>query len=403
MKFEIMAVRYSLRIAIILSLSSLWYFSLPTSSVRAAEDKEISSTLRRFQDWCVNAQSLPETTQNLIAQMLKSAGTSDCGVAERKLLALEEINLQGDFADFRPIKALKRLKRLYVSNTTGADIEPDLQPFSQMTQLTHLRIWGMVKDIRPLARLNNLTYLDLSGNHIQDLQPISHLTNLVYLDLRGNHIARSDLEELSNLTKLRHFSIVSYQHHLNLSFLRNMSQLESLTIPDSGIQDLTPLAKLKNLKQLFLPNNPIQNILVLANLTSLTEIDLRNTQVQDFSPLDALPNLKYLQTGSISCRGKRCRTSFIAHQKRGDGGNVQVSLFANSPNSTTTLTRQNLNPRTLNFNQPSTSTFKPYDVLFKVTDRKSELTINLSPDRFFRSLMDLRSLSTCIHRSDDSI
>jgi internalin A len=303
MKIKKMRTTYLLSAAGITLLTSSLSFGLILSSGIIASAKETDSTFRRFQDWCVNTNNLPEKTKNLVDQILKSVDNKDCKVAERKLMSLEEINLRGEFCDLRPISTLKNVKRLNVIIINSSMGGTDVKPLSQMTQLTHLVIGGGVTDIRPIAKLINLTYLDLGGNQIQDLQPISHLTNLTHLELLSNHLS-GDLEELSNLTQLRYLGVMSYsRNNLNLSFLRNMTQLESLIIPKSGIQDITPLAKLKKLKQLFLPNNPISDIQPLTDLTNLAEIDLRNTQVQDFSLLSKLPKLKYLQTGKI--KGQR--------------------------------------------------------------------------------------------------
>jgi hypothetical protein len=68
----------------------------------------------------------------------------------------------------------------------------------------------------------------------------------------------------------------------------------------------------------------------------------------------------------------------VEYQINSDGTTAVSAVMGatiDAPTSTPTLTRQNLTQTTLNFgNLAPQSTFKPYDVVFKVTDRAGNIT-----------------------------
>jgi internalin A len=284
----------SLPTSAIIALACLFSVCLGSESKVVAADTKTDRVFNRFQDWCEHAEFLPEKTKNLVDKMLEAAKTSDCAAADKQLMTAEELHLRGIFDDLRPIAGLKNVRRLYLHSNDSRTFK--IEPIAQMTQLTHLSIIGEIKDIRSLRNLKNLTYLDLLSTQIQDIRPIASLAKLTYLRI-GSKSLSGDLEGLSNLTNLRVLGISG--EISSLYFLRKMIQLEYLSIPDSGIADVSLLAGLRDLKRLVLFKNPIQNVQPLAGLYNLIELDLRETQVKDLTPVSNLPYLQKLQTGEI--------------------------------------------------------------------------------------------------------
>ena len=135
---------------------------------------------------------------------------------------------------------------------TVANIFPDT--FLAQVVAEHLGI--SVETSVTQASLDNILWLDhgrLPDNpqseRIQSLQGIQFLPNLTWLDLSHNHI--SDLQPLSGLTKLT---------VLNLRF--------------NQIHDLNPLAELFSLTWLSLERNLISDISPLADLSNLSSLNL---------------------------------------------------------------------------------------------------------------------------------
>jgi hypothetical protein len=91
--------------------------------------------------------------------------------------------------------------------------------------LEHLGLWGCrgVTDFALLARLTQLTYLDLEDTNIRDLTPIVGLTKLETLWLRGCDVA--DLTPLKALHNMRHLYIKDVASGIDLAPLTNNRRL----------------------------------------------------------------------------------------------------------------------------------------------------------------------------------
>lgn len=90
-------------------------------------------------------------------------------ITETELLKLRHLDARN--AGVRTLKGLElalNLSWLDVSNETSGT--------------------GGITDISPLARLRNLTFLDLSHNEITDVSPVAGLSNLDILLLAGNDV-----------------------------------------------------------------------------------------------------------------------------------------------------------------------------------------------------------------------
>ena len=142
-------------------------------------------------------------------------------------------------------------------------------------------------DVAPLAKLTQLTRLDLRSNQIIDVAPIANLVQLTELYLSGNEIV--DVAPLAKLTQLEGLSLISNQI-IDVAPLAKLTQLTSLNIDRNQIIDVAPLAKLTQLERLDLDNNQIIDVAPLAKLTQLEYLDLRKNRIQNLpSSLLQLP------------------------------------------------------------------------------------------------------------------
>ncbi len=133
--------------------------------------------------------------------------------------------------------------------------------------------------------------------------PIAQCKELedVDLELWSDENARSAIEALSKLSKLRRLSITCYKvRGETLALLASLKQLEelSLTVEDfSDFSDIgSGLVKLKQIKTLRIAcdNFNSEHLQQLKGLTQLESLDLAETSVsQDPTPLFSLKNLKY--------------------------------------------------------------------------------------------------------------
>lgn len=91
-----------------------------------------------------------------------------------------------------------------------------------------------------------------------------------------------------------------------LSYVGEMTQLQSLDMSSSEIVDVSPLAALKELTTLVLSNNRIQDITPLRALENLKEVKLANNQIEDLEGLaGSARSLRTLDVASNQLRSLR--------------------------------------------------------------------------------------------------
>ena len=179
-----------------------------------------------------------------------------------------------------------------------------------------------IQDLTGIQFATNLRELYIRDNNISDLSPIANLITLQRINIDRNPIANS-ISYIKNLTNLE--SITCTQANLSnlsaftgltnlkaihgwgnpisdISPLAGLTKLEHLYLPVGNISDLTPLSNLTELEGLFLHDQEISDISPLANLTRLEALTLHGNKISDISPLTNLTNLKRvgLQRNNIS-------------------------------------------------------------------------------------------------------
>lgn len=165
----------------------------------------------------------------------------------------------------------------------------DFKWFKNLKRL-YLPVHG-VQSLEGIEELTALEVLDVTNNKIKSIEPVKNLKNLVELDCSYNPVG--DYSVLSGLTKLEWLSIGGDMSSVaDLSVIKNLKELKTLSAPFCGISDLSPLKNLDKLEYLKLRKNNIKNIEALAGMQHLNYLDIANNKVSDISALYALPNLQ---------------------------------------------------------------------------------------------------------------
>ncbi|MCP1187476.1 leucine-rich repeat domain-containing protein [Paenibacillus sp. 1781tsa1] len=178
----------------------------------------------------------------------------------------------------KEIKAgdLKKLKSIYAMETKSKI--SNLQGLEHAVNMTDLFLPGQnIKSIKPLNKLNKLTFLAVEGNQIADISPLIGLTNLQNLVMDNNKI--KSLAPLKNMRKLTSL-LASGNQVTDLSPLQKL-KLEWVIMNDNKIQDLTPLKNHPTLEYLYVEDNLIKDIAVLETIPHLTEVYLANNPLND--------------------------------------------------------------------------------------------------------------------------
>ncbi len=177
---------------------------------------------------------------------------------------------------------------------------------AELSSLQHLGLyWTGLSNIDFLYQLPNMTFLSLGEDSVEDIAPVSALTQLKSLYLSRCILDDQDMKNIEPLTGLVHFGADSLgwsdglQSPLeNLSFLRNLTELEDISLEYSDVEigSLTPLKNLDNLRALSLEGLYMSdsNFRTLSKLTGLRELNLKSNSIDDIESLSKLTNLEEL-------------------------------------------------------------------------------------------------------------
>lgn len=154
-----------------------------------------------------------------------------------------------------------------------------------------------IRELGPLAGLDNLKNLRLPHNRLSDLGPLAEITSLITLELGYNEI--TDLSPLSSLTSLEGLGLSEQQltgtNRLeDLSPLKPLVALKNLVLNGNALEDLTDLKELYSLEILNLSNNNISDVSPLGSLRSLTQLRLLNNEIEVIVSLGFLQDLNML-------------------------------------------------------------------------------------------------------------
>ncbi|MFX1394432.1 MAG: leucine-rich repeat domain-containing protein [Promethearchaeota archaeon] len=139
----------------------------------------------------------------------------------------------------------------------------------------------------------NLVTRLISGNN---KNPDKTITNLLSTELKALNIKHIIYNNKIFEVKDNHLSL-SNQNIERISEiigLKNLSDLQSLSLHFNQISEIKGFEKLRNLKQLVLNSNQISDITGLENLKYLEKLELKNNQISEIKGLQKLVNLDYL-------------------------------------------------------------------------------------------------------------
>ncbi|ACL70731.1 leucine-rich repeat protein [Halothermothrix orenii H 168] len=206
-------------------------------------------------------------------------------VYEAEVKNIKRLHIPGDnqyrIKSLNGLEFFSGLQELIISRN---DIK-DLNPLTKLKNIKELRIHGIpVKDYSPLGRLKKLKVLTIWGYQalpvdkywpcrVRDLSFLKNLTDLEYLEFKFNDI--KDLSPLANLTRLKHLKI-NYDRVSNLDPISGLTGLVHLDLVNNNIEDISPLVGLKNLEILDLSGNRVKDITPLLKLCKLKSVTLKN-------------------------------------------------------------------------------------------------------------------------------
>ena len=284
--------------------------------MQAAESKN-------FIDYCEQGSSTDSAdgVRYTVRRLLWAVSSEDCKQAYEKLQTISSLNLSSNpegghqISDLRPLKDLKNLTHLDISNNTLRDIRPlstlvnlkslslrgnrhklDLSPIRNLEHLNTLDLcWLGNLGIEPLENLKNLKELGINGS--SKLLMNSHL-KLSKLEVSNGHLNPSFLEPIATMTSLKELKIwvgSSRSRPADIEALASLSHLESLEFHDAWkLKDISVVQNMQKLRVFAAPFSSIKDLSPLAELNDLQTLKLRVNKVpanKDYCPTERGPEV----------------------------------------------------------------------------------------------------------------
>ena len=138
-------------------------------------------------------------------------------------------------------------------------------------------------DLSVIPKCTHLENMLVAFSTISDLTPFGGLTRLKKLDFRFSENVK-DISPLKNLINLEYLSVWGTKVE-DISPVAALPKLKEIDAKMASISDLTPLKQSKSLVKIDLLKNPVKDISPLAEIETFAEALICTTQVTDLSPL----------------------------------------------------------------------------------------------------------------------
>ncbi len=263
------------------------FFLLAIAPIMLLQVPSVSSQPRQmkpnnFTEWCLQKESQSDVKRTIRA-LLKVVGTDDCQLAKAKLDCITELSLSDQkIIDLQPIAEFTKLTKLKLDTNQISDLQPianltnltelalnqnrinDIQSLAKLTKLTKLKLNNIVKEWALIAKENEVieraTPLkrpsELGANKISDLRPLAKLINLTELNLNENQI--SDLKPLTKLNRLTKLQL-GFNQIKDVDNLANLVELTELHLNNNQVSDIQSLFRLKKAMLIQVKGNSIKS------------------------------------------------------------------------------------------------------------------------------------------------
>lgn len=154
--------------------------------------------------------------------------------------------------------------------------------------------FSKISSLDVFSDMKHLRKLDLRfSSAINDLSPLKNLENLEFLSIWKTAVI--DLTPIVDLPKLKAID-AKMTGISDISMLSKMSSLESIDLLQTKVSDISSYNNLKTLKEVLLCSTAVKDISVVYPIADqITYIDLCNTNFTDFDSLRKFKNLKRLK------------------------------------------------------------------------------------------------------------
>jgi Leucine-rich repeat (LRR) protein len=206
----------------------------------------------------------------------------------RKVMSTDSLDIS-DNHYVRNIEPLAELNDLRYLNLSGTAIA-DLSPLRNLTELSDVDISKtQIKDLSPLRYAVNLSRLNMSETSIDSIRVLERFTNLKVLEMKES--MSRDFSVLKNLDSVAVLDLEK-ANIVSVDFAGALKNLNSLNIARTAVADISVIKDLSNLSLLNIDSTQVKDITVLSNLKKLRVVHMNYTPVKSLAALNGLPVLE---------------------------------------------------------------------------------------------------------------
>jgi Leucine-rich repeat (LRR) protein len=222
--------------------------------------------------------SLPPAWKKIIQQQeLKGKDITPTDEMLEDIVNIKSIGCSGnkDITDLKPLARLRALEYIDCSNT-------NITSLSGIETLTNLRELNCsnndnVNSLLPCQHLGNLEYINCGNTMVKSLAPLKGLTRLKKLDVHFCTV--NNLSVISELRNLVYLNVAQNQSLYSLSGVEKLINLVELDCSETNLSDLSPLETMKALETLNVSNTKVTTLRSLQFIKTLKEVDCSDTRI----------------------------------------------------------------------------------------------------------------------------
>jgi Leucine-rich repeat (LRR) protein len=177
------------------------------------------------------------------------------------------------------------------------------EDFAKITELIMIPSMGSGGVYYWIDPATGRKFTALTSGELSDIQLLRKFTNLKSLYLENIRFPQKEIPQWMKLLAKVGIYDLNERFSLDLSPLKDLPNLESLSLPASQVIDIKPLSNFKNLKELNLSNTGIKSLEPIRGLVNLQVLDISiDIQAKNFprvpittlEPIKGLVNLQEL-------------------------------------------------------------------------------------------------------------
>ncbi len=179
---------------------------------------------------------------------------------------------------------------------------------------------------RKLKLVTQKQNVDISGiREIINVEPLNELSDIISLDISGTSI--DDISPLRSANKLKVLRANSTLIN-DISALKYDITLEELEIANTVIDDISVLQSLRGLKKLNIANTLVNNLRELKNCPELTHLNVSGSKISSISPVQDLEHLISIDASNTSIRDLSALSNMTGLQSVNVSGTAVSNLQA---------------------------------------------------------------------------